>query len=186
MYYLGIDTETGGLKARYHSLLTVGIVVVDRALRIRKKYELKVKANKNRCIKAALKLNKIDVVEHNKHAMSKKDAVKFIQYLCDEYGYKGRVKLIGHNVPFDRGFLNALFKSQRRKFNSSYAYIDTQQIWRGLIAMNKVSIVSSHLDDILDYLKIGRKGRHSALIDIVNTLKVLRAIKKNTIYLFPR
>ncbi len=142
--------------------------------------ELKVKANKNRCIKTALKLNKIDVIEHNKSAMSKKDAVKFIQYLCNEYGYKGKVKLIGHNVPFDRNFLNALFKSQRKKFNSSYAYIDTQQIWRGLIAMGKVPIQSAHLD-ILDYLKIGRKGRHSALIDIVNTLKVLRVIKKHTI-----
>jgi DNA polymerase III epsilon subunit-like protein len=179
--YIGIDTETGGFRHDYHCLLTIGIVVVDKALRILKRYELKVKANKRYFTKAAFNVNKIDIVEHNKTAISKKKAIEFIEDICTQYGYKGKIKLIGHNIPFDVRFIKHMFTCKKKKFNASHSTIDTQHIWRGLIAMKKVNMSSAHMDDILDYLKIKTIGnRHSALTDIENTIKVLRVIRKNT------
>lgn len=178
--YIGVDTETGGLRHNYHCLLTIGIVVVDKTLRILKRYELKIKANKHYCTKAAFKVNKIDITEHNKNAVSKKKAIEFIENICIQYGYKGKIKLIGHNIDFDKRFIEALFTSKDKKFMCSHSNIDTKYMWRGLIAMHKVNMTSAHLDDILDYLKIKTTGnRHSALVDIENTIKVLRVIRKN-------
>ena len=175
--YLVLDTETGGFSEKKHDMLSIGYIVTTKTLRVIEKGEILVKGNPRRVTKGALKVNGINLKEHNKVALTKREAVKVLDKVISRHWEKKKPTLIGQNVPFDIRFMKVLYKVTRKEFTPDYTMIDLRSIWQGLIAFGKVTTANSKQDTILDYLG-KRSKRHSALVDAENVLKVLRRIKK--------
>jgi DNA polymerase III epsilon subunit family exonuclease len=75
--------------------------------------------------------------------------------------------LVGHNLPFDLGFLSSEFHRLGRKFHP-VEVIDTL-----LLARAHFSFPSTSLQAIADALQIDRSGAHRALADVLTTQAVL-------------
>ena len=100
------DTETGGLDPKHHEILTVALVDW-RDGQIGDTVEWKVKARPEFVSPQALAVNGIDLAEHNAQALDQKIVVREITAWCRAHWLSGeRVRLGGHNVAFDVGFLS--------------------------------------------------------------------------------
>ena len=177
--YMALDTETGGFSAKDCDILSIGYVVTTRRLKTIEKGEILIKGDPERVQEQALKVNKINLEEHNKIALTPEQAASQFQEIISKHWDNNKPTLIGQNVPFDIGFVRALFESTDRKFTPDYTTIDLKPIWQALVAFGKVKTADAKQDTILTYLKIRSAGkRHSALTDAVNVLKILRKIKK--------
>ena len=177
--YISIDTETGGFDPKRKDILSIGYVVTDEALNTIEKGEILIYGRKWRVDQGALDVNKINLKEHNKVAMSRKEAVISFQTLIARHWDNNHPTIIGQNVPFDVKFIKALFKSVRQEFKPDYSCIDLKVLWQTLVALGKVNTPNAKQDTILDHLGIGTEGqRHSALVDAENVLEALLIIKK--------
>ena len=107
-HYLAVDTETTGLKAGVNQVLTAYFVVVDSTLQTIAQLDLSIKYAEYNVNERAMEINKIDLVEHDKTALSVADArtklKEFIQSNCivttDTIDTKPMI-IMGHNVGFD-------------------------------------------------------------------------------------
>lgn len=181
MVRISIDTETGGTDPLIHPCLSIGFVVVNcPSLIVLAKGEIFIKARKKDCTEEALKVNHIVIDEHNKKALSRKDAVKMFNSIILKYFGKNEPLIIGQNPKFDIDFIEQLYKKVGKEFLYSRRIVDLVPLWRGLQTIGVAENQSAGLDSILDYLKLPgtKKGRHSALVDAMNVIKVLRYLKK--------
>lgn len=181
MIRISVDTETGGMDPLIHPCLSIGFVIVKCPnLIVLAKGEIFIKARKKDCTKEALRVNHIDVDEHNKKAIPRKDAVKIFDSIILKYFGKNEPLIIGQNPKFDIAFIEQLYKKVGKEFLYSKKVIDLVPFWHGLQTIGVAENPSAGLDSILDYLKLPgtKKGRHSALVDAMNVVKVLRYLKK--------
>jgi len=181
MIRISLDTETGGTDPLIHPCLSIGFVVVNcPSLVVIEKGEFFIKARKKDCTEEALKVNHIDIDEHNKKAISRKDALKKFDSIIMKYFGKNEVSIIGQNPKFDIDFIEQIYKKSGKEFLYSKRIVDLVPLWRGLQAIGVAENPSAGLDSILDYLKLPgtKKGRHSALVDAMNVVKVLRFLRK--------
>lgn len=101
------DTETGGLDPLKHDLLTVALVdwrdgvIVDSV-------EFKVLADPKRVTEIALSVNGIDLKAHNAKALPAVNVAFAMREWISKHWLGGWVRLGGHNVAFDVGFLRPL------------------------------------------------------------------------------
>lgn len=132
--YLGYDAETGGLFARQHSLLTLymaSAVLEFGKFRVLRDLDLKIKPNDDECYNVtagALAVNKIDLIKHDKEAITIDAAAEKVYYFLKEESEDGRNKLIrmGQNEPFDKDFLiNHLLKEKILRLFTDYHTRDT-------------------------------------------------------------
>ena len=99
------DTETGGLDPKHHEILTVALVDWRDGV-IGDTVEFKVKARPEFVDPKALAVNGINLAEHNAQAVDPKIVARDITAWCRAHWPAGeRVRLAGHNVAFDVGFL---------------------------------------------------------------------------------
>jgi DNA polymerase III epsilon subunit-like protein len=139
--FLIYDCETGGLHSSEHSLLTIygGVFTFDNGkFTLQSEIDLKIKPNDGESYNVtpgALLVNKIDLVKHDKEAVSINEAARLWYNFLFQESCDGANKLIrvGHNEPFDNGFVvnNLLKESIWRKF-TDYHTIDTVSLARGL------------------------------------------------------
>lgn len=177
--YMSLDTETGGFSEKDQDILSIGYVVTTDRLKTIEKGEILIKGDPSRVEEQALKVNGINLEEHNKVALTPEQAASQFQEIITKHWDNNHPTLIGQNVLFDVKFVKALFESTGRKFVPDYTMIDLKPIWQALVAFGKVKTANAKQDTIMDYLKIRSSGkRHSALTDAVNVLKILRKIKK--------
>ena len=177
---ISIDTETGGTNPLDFDCLSIGYVVVKGSnLKILEKNEILIKGKRSRCTSQALSVNKIDLKEHNKKALTKKQAVCKFQKVIEKYFDDDKIYIVGQNVSFDISFISKLFSDVNKTFVYSHSIVDLMYCWRCLQLIGIVKTKSAGLDEILDYCKIRSNGaRHSAIIDAENVVKVLRFLKK--------
>jgi DNA polymerase III epsilon subunit-like protein len=103
--FLAFDVETGGFDPQQHSLLTIGLVAADLE-KIHGELELKVKHKKYNVQPRAMEVNGIDLVEHDKEALTPKQVLSSIHAFLDEHFPRlKRIETLAHNISFDRGFL---------------------------------------------------------------------------------
>lgn len=141
--YLFFDTETGGLTPDY-SLLTASFIAVDENFDIVPVPEmpaglyLQIKHDNYALTSGALQVNKIDIVEHDKHALPLADAQRDLHlYIQDVLSVTGRRALVpaGHNVEFDKRFvLQYLLSPEDWEKYFTYPVLDTAIVARFLAA----------------------------------------------------
>jgi len=183
--YLALDTETGGLDYDC-SLLTAYFVVLDSDMKtVLGELELKVKPNAKapyRVTVEALGINKINLLEHDKVAVTESEAGKQLMDFLQAHNQDGRNKLIpiGQNVIFDEMFIweHLLSKANWQKF-VSYRRLDTGTVAEFLRYTGHIPTdVKGSLVAIASFLDVNFPNAHDAKADTLATVRVLRKMKK--------
>lgn len=171
--YVVIDTETGGLDPSKTSLLQVGVVFVKDGQVVNAK-EWNIKSDIYNISAGAMKVNKIDIVEHDKNSVTLDVFYNELSTLSKEY-YQGKPTVIGHNLAFDLSFIHHYVGKEKWEKLFSYRNIDTATIARFLIDSKKLELLKKvDLDSLSTYFNvIAPSGdRHTALYDAKVTWKV--------------
>jgi DNA polymerase III alpha subunit (gram-positive type) len=131
--YFLFDVETGGLDPTKTSLLSLYGIFLDKDLNILHTvdYFLVPDDGIYHLDKAALNVNKINVVEHMKTAVLYSVAQKELIHLFNVYTDFGKFKMlpVGHNMRIDiLFFIQHLMKGDRELFETymSHGYLDTK------------------------------------------------------------
>ncbi len=165
------DLETTGLNPNKHEIIEIGCFVVDpRILRVKKKYEAKVKPEHiESADPAALEINGFSPKKWRK-AKSLKQALKEFNSLAP----KGM--LAGWNVSFDRGFIERAFWQEKMILNFDYHWIDLMSIaYEKLFFEKKPERIG--LTYVCEILGIPHKKAHTAMGDVEATLAVYKALR---------
>jgi len=179
MKILFIDTETGGLDAKKHSLLTIALAVYEDG---------KVIADQDHIVKhedyiitpKALEVNNINLIEHDNIAIDSKVIVQeIIKFMDDNFGNTKPV-IAGHNIEFDNGFLVKLFDDENETWSNhaSHRKLDTCSLINYLIITGKIDLKSASLEASINYFRIKTEARHTAKDDVRATIKLFECINK--------
>ena len=174
MKRLVIDTETTGLSPRFHKTLTVGLLLIDvekSHLKILDQNHIFIKHDHYNASPGAMSVNKIDLIQHNQIAIPPKKACNQINNFIDK-NVLHEIPLVGHNIAFDKNFLNSLF-DQANSFSKFYhEHEDTMWIWRSLQKQNKVPQGRSNLETVAGHFGIDYTRAHDAIADCKITAQV--------------
>lgn len=180
MRLLFIDTETGGLNPREDALLSVGLVVWEDG-KVLASRDWKIKSgDKNYCI-SALNINNIDIKEHNSVACEPEVAAFEIIEFIDEWFPTKAATLAGHNVSFDRDFLQTLIEEYTcHEFGAmiSHRLCDTMSILNFIVACGKLPPEVLSSDGAFKYFGIAIKDRHTALGDAEGTVHLFNKLSE--------
>ncbi len=175
MKRLFVDTETTGLSAAKHQVLTVGMLIVDMdkdKMEVIDKKEISIKHVDYIVQPMALKINNINLEEHDKKSMDVEEACRSISNFIGKNTLRYE-QICGHNINFDIGFLKSLFEPTETAYPFHYLSIDTMSLWFSLINAGKIPKLGfSSLTKIANHYKIGIEGAHGALVDCVITAGV--------------
>lgn len=180
--YVAFDAETGGIGVE-NSLLTLYMAALDVKLNIVDELYLYVKPNAGKPYviqPEALAINKIDLIEHDKKAITESEAGQKLREFLWKHSKNGKVKLvpIGHNVTFDEMFIweHILGKKEYEKY-VSYRKLDTAVVAQFLKLQGKVpTTVTGSLTSLIEFLglKFDGPGAHDAKSDTLATVAVLK------------
>jgi DNA polymerase III epsilon subunit-like protein len=128
--YMAFDTETGGLNAENHSLLTAYFAFCvqkdDGTYQIIDELDLSLldPYGEYRVTQEALSINKINLTELKKNGISCRDAAKLLFDKIKHHTIDGRKKitLIGQNISFDEKFINTYLIP--KSVWANYMYLD--------------------------------------------------------------
>ncbi len=175
MERLVIDTETSGLSPRFNKVLTVGMLHIEVEkdfLEILDSKHLFVKHEDYCANPFALMINKINLKEHDQIADPPKKVCKEINSFIKENKLK-KTTLVGHNIRFDNGFLDALSLQGKTKLNLHTKQEDTMQFWKDLKNKNLVSNEHKNsLKTLANFFNIDYSKAHGALEDCRITANV--------------
>jgi len=180
MKILFIDTETGGLDATKHSLLTIALAVYSHG-NILAEQEYIVKYKEYVVTAKALEVNKINLVEHDSIATESSIVVQQIQmYIHRNFREDEKVIIAGHNIEFDNGFLTQLFENENEQWSKlvSHRKLDTCSLMNYLMVTGKIDIKSASLESSIKHFEIETKARHTAEDDVRATIKLFECINK--------
>lgn len=182
--YLPMDNETGGLLDEV-SLLSTYLEVVDEQFNVIDSLELFVKPNDGvyKVEAGGLEVNKINLIEHDKTAITYSDAGQKLFQFLKKNSQDGRIKLIpvGKNVQFDVFGLqrHLLGKKTMDKF-VSYRLLDITAIAMGLQIKGKLPPdISLSLFSLAQYFNVYDKvtgNAHEAKYDTKVTMLVFKEL----------
>ena len=174
---LFLDTETGGLDPRSHSLLSLGLVVgegpaVSHSLEILIRHEPYVVSG------GGLKVNRIDLVQHSALALDPPVAATVLDVFLDQH-FPHRCKpiiLCGHNVAFDQGFLGAFLEGQGRALEPRFSHrvVDTHSIASALRDAGRLPLANLGSSALFAHfgIEVPEAKRHTALGDALATFEL--------------
>lgn len=172
--YLFLDTETGGLDPRRHSLLSLGLVAGD-AQGIAEQLEILVGHDTYAVTGGGLKVNRIDLASHHERAFEPAAALQALDGFLDRhFAPNAQVVLVGHNIGFDRAFLAAFLEGQGRALEPRFSHrsIDTHSVAAALQEAGRippeVRLSSTGLFAHFG-VQVAEKARHTALGDALAT-----------------
>lgn len=161
---LFIDTETGGLNPETDALLEIGLVRWkdgDVAVQTR----CRVASEGLRVTPEALAVNGIDLARHEDTAPSRAWVVDVLdEWFACEYGAE-KIRVAGHNVGFDLGFLRMLFGAKWMEQRFSHRTTDTASVLGFLADAGLVPADIRSLDKACAHFGIQRERAHRALDD---------------------
>lgn len=179
-FFCVVDTETGGIDPRQHSLLTVAWTILDyRFEQVSPYFHFPVKPpNENyKTTPKALEINQIDIIKHSKEAVPFHTIMKTMHdhqlYTKDP---KATIILTGQNIKFDAEFLSAqdddfLKPFERYFFDISNIAMFIQSL--GLIPEERISLEAQ-----AKTLEIVNDNPHNALEDVKTEVKILQKYRK--------
>jgi DNA polymerase III epsilon subunit-like protein len=175
--FLFLDTETGGLDPRSHSLLSLGLVVgtggkVDNSLEILVKHERYVVTEEG------MRVNRIDLERHDRAALEPGLALKVLEIFLDQH-FPHRcqpIVLAGHNVAMDQAFLRAFLEGRGLSLEPRFSHrvVDTHSLAAGLRDAGKLPLEDLSSTALFEHFAIHVPGekRHTALGDSLATFEL--------------
>ncbi len=164
-----VDIETTGLDVLQHEIIEIGVVITTPALKVIEEFELKIKPEhiKN-ANKTSMKINHYNE-EVWQSASSLDKAMKI---------FAKKVKdciMIGHNVAFDAGFLEAAFSRLEIKNSMHYHKLDTVSIaWAKL--HREPDLEHFSLRELCVRFGIKNEHSHTALSDARATSELYKKL----------
>lgn len=178
--YIVIDTETGGITTDT-SLLTAYFGIFDENFNFVKDLDLTLKPDDEiyHVTSDALKINKINLVEHSVCAVPYKKAKTYL-YEFLQRSYQGEKLIpVGHGLNFDllRVWQNLISKETWEDF-VSYRPLDTGNAAQFLRTVGLFpNDVSGSLGSLIKYFNIESIGElHTAKVDALQTMSVLKGL----------
>jgi DNA polymerase III epsilon subunit-like protein len=182
--YIAIDTETGGLGID-KSLLTLGLVFADENLNEVTSSYFEIKPNDGiyRVTGKALEINGINLVEHDKVAMTEKFVGSELYRLLHIHSNGGKNKLIPIGKQMDGDIaqiFDKLIKRDTWEQSVSYRKIDISGIMNFMQHLKLLPDFKGKgsLSDLTEHYGISNSGLHNALEDARMTLRVYQAMVK--------
>jgi len=175
--YLFLDTETGGLDSGQHSLLSMGLVVGDEGV-VRHSMEILIKHEAYVVSAGGLKVNRIDLVQHDAAALGAVEVLAVLDVFLQQYFpcAKEPITLVGHNVAFDRDFLGVFLAEQGRPLEPRFSHrlIDTHSIASALRDAGKLALPNLSSSALFAHfgIQIPEDKRHTALGDALGTFEL--------------
>ncbi|MBP1628771.1 MAG: polymerase epsilon subunit-like 3'-5' exonuclease [Holophagaceae bacterium] len=175
--YLFLDTESGGLDPRKHSLLSLGLVV-GGPQGVQHSLEILIKHDPYVVTEGGMAVNRIDLEKHTALALEPAQALVVLDiFLAQHFPHPCRpITLVGHNVNFDRDFLGVFLDSQGRLLEPRFSHrvIDTHSIAAGLRDAGRLDM--PHLGSSALFERFGivvpDEKRHTALGDALATFEL--------------
>lgn len=178
--YLAVDNETGGFEGT--SLLSSYLAVLDADLNITATCSMTLKPDNGvYCVEAGgLAVNKIDLIEHDKTAMTYSAAGATLRHFLKKTSDDGKVKLIplGHGVVGDMIQLRVLLSRANLEQFTSYRKFDTAVITQFLKFTGHLpENISGSLQSLAAYFCIEPGQAHTAKDDVVTTIAVAKKLR---------
>ncbi len=168
---LVLDTETGGLSPREHSLLTIAGVAWTPTAQPRPLFSLMVREENIVTTREAMEINRLDLALIEAEGLTPTEAVDAIRYGLDHYFGPNRepICLAGHNIGFDVGFLQRLYRLGKADYSQDFSRrtIDTATLFAFFMASGLVPPGKANGDRMFASMgiPIGEEHRHTALGD---------------------
>lgn len=179
---LVIDTETGGLDAAQHSLLSLGAVVYHDGA-IEDEFYTLIREPEFLATEGALKVNNLTRELIEADGVSPLTAVGMLVTMLQKHDMRTGVTIVAHNAPFDIPFLKRLWRlagKTEREYGKQFSYrsLCTQV---GALLLEQAGCVelpagSASLDNLVKLwgIKLDRSEGHNALHDAKAAAEVLR------------
>lgn len=184
MKYFCFDTELGGLKKEY-SLLTLYGQILNEELNVLDEIDLKIKPDDGiyRVSAESLKINGINLVEHDKTAIPLSEASeKFKNFICrHSMNLNQKIIPMGHNISLDIKFAkNYLMNSTEWEKHFSYRKIDSHSIAMFLGISGFLPKYNSYsLKVMAEHFKLDTNGMHDARKDVEITTRLLKLMSNS-------
>jgi DNA polymerase III epsilon subunit-like protein len=174
---LFLDTETGGLDPRSHSLLSLGLVVGEGP-RVANSLEILVRHEPYVVSAGGLKVNRIDLVRHSEAALDPPMALAVLDVFLDQH-FPHRCQqiiLAGHNVGFDQAFLGSFLAAQGRTLEPRFSHrvVDTHSLAAGLRDAGRLDLANLSSSALFAHfgIEVPDAQRHTALGDALATFEL--------------
>lgn len=168
---LVLDTETGGLSPREHSLLSIAGVAWSPDKQPAPLFSFYVKESQLYTTPKAMEVNGINLSKLQSEGLTPKESVEAIRYALDHHYGPSRepIMLCGHNIGFDVGFVERLYKLAGQRFSQDFSRktLDTVTIFQFFMATGLVRPGKANGDRMFQCLgiPIPEDHRHTALGD---------------------
>jgi oligoribonuclease (3'-5' exoribonuclease) len=184
MKYLAFDVEAGGTDFE-HSLLSAYFVVIDEDLKtVYGELDLLVKPDSGNYVVTAeaLSVNKIQLIEHDKVAITESKAGTLLYNFLKTHASNGAVKLIplGHNIAFDVDFIKRHLLNKSFNQFVSYRMLDTSSQIQFMKLTGQVPRdLAGSLSEIATYFGISTIDNvpHTAKGDTYMVIEILRKLR---------
>ena len=158
--YVVIDTETTGLDSEIHEMIAFGAIVMI-GHDVVEKFEEKASHE-------AMRIN-----GYSDYTWRDSVGVDRAASLIDLFLTRHKDGIsVGHNLYFDRRFIEAFGMEHNVKLKISSPYLDTRDLCRAVLA--PYGLHSMRLDDICEFLGWKRRKAHSALSDCEDCVKIIQ------------
>lgn len=180
--YIVFDCETGGLDRKKNPILEIALVTLDGdTLEEIKRYETYVQVYDDLIVeKEALAANGIKMRDVEQHGISKKQFCKDITayFKGSMPGSHPSLKpvVVGHNIPFDIGFMDEAFKDEKVKFSDLRAPIFHDTMLDAKRVFTKSAKIN--LGTCCELAGIKLVNAHRAMPDVLATADLFRYFTK--------
>ncbi|BDU78222.1 3'-5' exonuclease [Mesoterricola sediminis] len=174
---LFVDTETGGVDPRKHSLLSVAFVVGDGP-KVINSLEVLIRHEPFVVSAGGMRVNRIDLVRHAEAALEPRMAMDVMGVFLDQH-FPHRCKpviLAGHNVAFDQAFLETFWEGLGIPFESRFGHrtVDTHAIAAALRDAGRLPLEDLGSSSLFAHfgIEVPEEKRHTALGDALATFEL--------------
>jgi DNA polymerase III epsilon subunit-like protein len=174
---LFIDTETGGLDPRQHSLLSVALVVGEGP-RVANRLEILIRHEPFVVSAGGMKVNRIDLVQHAAAALDPDMALGVMNVFLDQHfpHLCKPIILAGHNVGFDQAFLGTFLESLGHHLEPRFSHrvVDTHSLAAALRDAGKLPLDNLGSSALFAHfgIQVPEDKRHTAMGDALATFEL--------------
>lgn len=184
-YFVCMDSETGGLRAKQADILTLFMAVVDEDFKVIDELDLKLKPNDRLPIAevGALAVNKIDLQKHLEdpntvtYAEARMKIISFAKKYLKKRGRYSNLIPLGQNLIFDLKFIwEYIIPEEEWETHFSYNIEDTKTASLFLKRCGWLPKDIGTLKSLVEYFNIPKREAHEAKGDVHMTIDVYKAM----------